>query len=294
MTAASEENNNNARELKQSPEVQKSELIKEAYYYPDNNRVKISLNGKIDADIVFTLVIDDWTRNIKIVMDQAQAYGYTDKAHRSIFYRFINDNEDILTSSNNKAKEKQTQQQEEDEEQKKQLIPTLKYSQMGKGDLYESVFIGDFPAYIKYNRSTGTFERYDKIEEAIRILRPPAIEECPHLPYEFDSLDQINGIAKFIEDNNIDRDYLYYTCYKIVSKYNNQLPHKLKLITINIIASHFQDMFSTTHYLYLVGGNGSGKSSIAETLRGLAYRAAVMTDPSAPNLFRLLGMVESM
>ncbi len=289
------EENNNVRELKQSPEVKNSELIKEGFYYPDRNRVKISLNGKINADIVFTPIIDDWPRNIKIVWDQAQVYGYTDKTQRSIFYRFLNDNEDILTSPNNTSNNKSKEQtQEEDEEKPKQLISTFKYSEMGRGELHESVFIAGFATYIRFNNNTGTFEGIDKIEEATRILVPPAIEECPHLPYEFDSLDEINGIARFIEDNDIDRDYLYKTCYKIVSRYNNQLPHKLKLIAINIITSHFQDRFSTTHYLYLVGGNGSGKTSIAETLRGLAYRAAVMTDPSAPNLFRSLGMVESM
>ena len=44
--------------------------------------------------------------------------------------------------------------------------------------------------------------------------------------------------------------------------------------------------------MYLVGGNGSGKSSLAETFRAIGYKTVVMTDPSAPNLFRLLGIVE--
>ena len=64
------------------------------------------------------------------------------------------------------------------------------------------------------------------------------------------------------------------------------------MVTIKIITSHFQDRFPTTEYDYLVGGNGSGKSSLAETFRAIAYKTVVMTDPSAPNLFRLLGFVE--
>ena len=66
----------------------------------------------------------------------------------------------------------------------------------------------------------------------------------------------------------------------------------MRLVTIKIITSHFQDRFPTTDYLYPVGGNGSGKTSLAETFRAIAYKTVVMTDPSAPNLFRLLGFVE--
>ena len=79
---------------------------------------------------------------------------------------------------------------------------------------------------------------------------------------------------------------------QIVSKYNNQSIYRLRLATIKIITSHFQDRFPTTEYMYLVGGNGSGKSSLAETFRAIGYKTVVMTDPSAPNLFRLLGIVE--
>jgi hypothetical protein len=164
---------------------------------------------------------------------------------------------------------------------------------MGKGELYEAIFVDEgLPVFIKYNDKTNAFEKTEQIEETTRILVPPTLEECPYLPYEFESLDEINSISKFIENNHIDPDYLYYTGYEIVSKYNNQSKHKLRLATIKIITSYFQDRFPTTEYLYPVGGNGSGKSSIAECFRPLAYRTVVMTDPSAANLFRLLGIVE--
>ena len=34
------------------------------------------------------------------------------------------------------------------------------------------------------------------------------------------------------------------------------------------------------------------RASLAETFRAIAYKTVVMTDPTAPNLFRLLGFVE--
>ena len=73
-------------------------------------------------------------------------------------------------------------------------------------------------------------------------------------------MEEINSINKFIDDNNIDLDYFYNKGFSIVSKYNNQSIPKLRLVTIKVITSHFQDRFPTTEYDYLVGGNGSGKS----------------------------------
>ena len=40
-----------------------------------------------------------------------------------------------------------------------------------------------------------------------------------------------------------------------------------------------------------VGGVGGGKS-LADTFGAIGYRPVNLTDPSAPNLFRILGMVE--
>ena len=148
---------------------------------------------------------------------------------------------------------------EEEGEKRKRSITTFKYSQMGKGDLYEAIFIADVgnrglvPAYIKYNDKANEFEKVDQIEEATRILTPPTLEECPFLRYEFDSLEEINSINKFIYDNNVDLDYLYRKGFSIVSKYNNQSSHILRLATIKLSTSHFQDRFPTTEYLYLVG-----------------------------------------
>ena len=101
-------------------------------------------------------------------------------------------------------------QQKEEEKEKKRVITTFKYSKLGQGDLYEGVIFEDgLPVFIKHNDQTNTFESFDQIEETTRILVPPSYEECPYLRYEFDSLEEINSINKFIDDNNIDIDYFY-------------------------------------------------------------------------------------
>ena len=162
----------------------------------------------------------------------------------------------IITDNNNKKP-------------KKRKITTFKYSQLGKGDLYESVFIDDgLPVFIKYNEESNSFEVIEQIEETTRILTPPSREECPYLRYEFENLKEINRISKFIDDNNVDFDYLYDNSYSIVSKYNNQSKYKLRIAAIKVVTSHFQDRFPTTEYLYPVDGNGSGKISISRDFQG--------------------------
>jgi hypothetical protein len=75
-------------------------------------------------------------------------------------------------------------------------------------------------------------------------------------------------------------------------KFKNQDSYKVTLIAADVILSYSQDRFSTIHYDYIVGGNGSGKSSLGDTFGAIAYRAVIMTDPTAPNLFSLLGSIE--
>jgi hypothetical protein len=103
MTAAPEETNENPniRELKQSDDVVKSGLIKSGVYYTNNHLVKITLNHDAIADIVFTADENNkWQNNIKMLWDQAEVYSIG-KEHKSTFYRFLNDNQDIITPDKN-------------------------------------------------------------------------------------------------------------------------------------------------------------------------------------------------
>ena len=183
-------------------------------------------------------------------------------------------------------------QNNESRKEKKEIV-TFKYSQMGKGELYEAVLSGgSLPFFTKYNYGKKEFELVENIEENSRILRPPEREEYPYTPYEFSGLEEINHDKGFILNNNVDRDYLFQKSKSIISKFNNQDDYKLTLIAVDVILSYSQDRFSTIHYDFIVGGNGSGKSSLGDTFGAIAYRAVIMTDPTAPNLFRLLGSIE--
>jgi hypothetical protein len=190
-----------------------------------------------------------------------------------------------------RTKKNQSEGQEIDKKHKREFV-IYKYSQMGRGELNEAVLISDHPRFIKYNRESKEFESEEKIEENNRILRPPEREEYPYLPYEFSSLEEINGYKDKILNEKIDIDFLFKKNKSIISKYNNQHDYKLNLVAADVLLSCFQDRFSTIHYDYILGGNGSGKSSLGDTFGAIAYRAVNMTDPTAPNLFRLLGPIE--
>jgi hypothetical protein len=293
-------NNNNSKiiELKPSARLIESGLVPKSVFYIDSHDVKISLNHKACTDIIFTIDRKKWQNNLDTMEEMAEENGITEKENILLLKSHLNDNHDeilaaVFSNTNSCSSTNIEDSNSTDDGKPKRPITTFKYSQLGKGELYEAVFIENgSPVFIKYNDQLNEFQAFEQIEEATRILTPPTLEECPYLPYEFESLDEINNINNFIENNNIGLDYFYNKGYEIVSKYNNQSKSKLRLATIKIITSHFQDRFPTTEYLYLVGGNGSGKSSLAETFRALAYKTVVMTDPSAPNLFRLLGFVE--
>ena len=201
---------------------------------------------------------------------------------------YFNDNGNGKSST---TKKNQKEKQEIDKKSKREFV-IYKYSQMGKGELNEGVLIGDQPSFIIYNRESKEFESKDKIVENNRILNPPEREEYPYTPYEFSSLEEINRYKDKIFNENIDIDFLFQKSKGIISKYNNQDDYKLNLVVADVFLSCFQDRISTIHYDYIVGGNGSGKSSLGDTFGAIAYRAVNMTDPTAPNLFRLLGPIE--
>ena len=213
--------------------------------------------------------------------------------------RTTEDNEDnILSGLNSKNSHynddngngKSTNTKKNQKEKREFVI--YKFSQMGIGELNEAALISDQPIFIKYNRESKEFELEEKIQEKNRILRPPEREEYPYLPYEFSNLEEINRYKDKILNENIDIDFLFQKSKDIISKFNNQDDYKLNLVTADVLLSCFQDRFSTIHYGYIVGGNGSGKSSLGDTFGAIAYRAVNMTDPTAPNLFRLLGPIE--
>ncbi|HEY7080451.1 MAG TPA: hypothetical protein VH500_12165 [Nitrososphaeraceae archaeon] len=168
-------------------------------------------------------------------------------------------------------------------------FPTYKFSQMGQSELQEAVILDGSPKFITYDSENEQFKSVDKIKQQTRILIPPSYEEYPYTPYEFTDENLYDYIRRAKAENV---ESLYRLALSLVKQYNAQDEHKLILIAMGVVWSYFQDKFGTTHYVGIVGDNGSGKSTAGNTFEALAYRCVNETNPSPANVFRILGVVE--
>jgi hypothetical protein len=175
------------------------------------------------------------------------------------------------------------------QEQKREYA-TFKYSSRFRGALHEAVLIDGEPIFLKYENNH--LETVRKIEEINRVLRPPCIEEYPYEPIEFSSLEEVTRYERMALNETIET--LYQKIKTAVSLYVDQDEEVVILISADILWTYFQDLFPTTHYYDITGrANGIGKSTIGYMFEGVAYRAVRMTDPSAANLYRILGKIET-
>ena len=89
---------------------------------------------------------------------------------------------------------------------------------------------------MEYNK--GEINVVEKIEEAVRVLKPPYLEEYPYEAYEFANIKEIKNLVN--EAESISIDSLYIRCKELVQEYNDQDPNKLVLIRTDILFSIFK------------------------------------------------------
>ena len=166
-----------------------------------------------------------------------------------------------------------------------------KYSNKGKDVLRESSFVDGKPYFIRYSKEKGFLYLEPIIMEETRKLRPPNFEECPHEHYEF-TAESLNGyylpLAKKETINT-----LYQKIKEKVKQFNDVDEHVSNLLSIDVVGSWFQDRLSTVHYLFVVGGNGTGKSAFGDTFECLGYRVVNVTNATEAFWYRVVGCVEA-
>src|SRR5215212_825889 len=175
-------------------------------------------------------------------------------------------------------------------EKLKPRYPAYKYSCKGKGNLHEAVILAGIPVFLRYDKDNDEIKSLEQIEESSRLIKPPNSEEYPYESYDFENIEELCSYKERAKLETIDS--LYRKAKSIAKKFNNQDEYKIILLSADIIWSYFQDKFSTTHYDCVIGDNGSGKSTVGDTFVSVGYRPVAMTDPSAANLFRVLGTIE--
>jgi len=191
-------------------------------------------------------------------------------------------------NGNGNGRHKQKQQKEQKEKPEHSIF---KYSFRFKGPLHEAIMLGSEPFFLAYSEKEGHLELVRRIEENNRILVPPSIEEYPYEPIEFSSKREIKDYEEMAQNETIDS--LYQKAKALVKLYIDQDTEIITLIAADIIWTYFQDLYPTTHYYDVTGKeNGIGKSTIGYMFEAIGYRGVRMTDPSAANLYRILGKIE--
>lgn len=165
----------------------------------------------------------------------------------------------------------------------------MKYSNNSKGPLHEAVIVSGVHFFLKLSANNEAV-CINWIKEGNRIIQPPNIGEYAYDAYEFATINEVKTYIERAKKESIGSLYAKAKC--IVCKYNDQDSYKLIVLAAEIVWSYFQDLYSTTHYLAVIGDNGSGKSTVGDTFESVGYRVVNMTDPSAANLFRILGTIE--
>lgn len=169
-----------------------------------------------------------------------------------------------------------------------------KYSNKGKDNLSESVFIEGKPYFLAYtinqDKDKDFFVSPPYIQEDIRIIKPPL--DCPYQPYNFKTCNEPN-LLYLQRAKRLTIDELYQQFKAQVRLFNDVDESTVNLLGAYITASYFQDRFSTTPYLIVVGDNGTGKSALGDTFESLAYRAVNVTNTTDAFWFRIFGTIES-
>ena len=165
-----------------------------------------------------------------------------------------------------------------------------KYSNNGKGQLKEAIIVNGESTFLRYSQDKGFLYLEPHIEEKTRELKAPQMDECPYEPYEFTAQSLNSYYLPLAKKETIDS--LYQKIKSKVKQFNDVDNYVLNLLSMNVIGSYFQDRLSTVHYLFVVGGNGTGKSAFGDTFECLGYRPVNITNATEAFWYRVLGYVE--
>ena len=199
----------------------------------------------------------------------------------------------LMDISNGKANENTSSDKQETKKEKDDIHKTLrqiqKYSVGIDKKLFESVLISGVPCFVSISHD-GQPEILSEVEEADRILKPFERDSNPIEQYSFATLEELKTYMERAQGESLDT--LWTMVEQTVRSFNDTDERNICIMTANIIFSYFQDIIGMTHYLFAVGQVGTGKGSMLEIMHQLAYRAVLISNATAPNLYRMLGSIE--
>lgn len=156
----------------------------------------------------------------------------------------------------------------------------------------EAVIIDGIAKFLIANNGTGEISTVDFIPlgKENKIAKPLPLESYINKPYTFNSQLELDTIIAEAKKQRLDS--LYKIVKSIWKKYIDADDFHICICAADTIFSYFQDKAGMTHYLFFVGGPGSGKSNNLEVFHFLAYRNMTSSDMTHATLYRFYGSRE--
>jgi hypothetical protein len=165
------------------------------------------------------------------------------------------------------------------------------------GDLLaEAIIIGRKPYFAVAAPKVGNPDQVSiTLQDSIQvdentILRPLELTSYINKPYIFKSEQEFFELVENTRNKNLDS--LYRKVKSIWEKYVDADDFHISICAADTIFTYFQDKIGLTHYLFFVGGNGSGKSNNLTVLHFVAYRNMMSSGMTAANIYQFLGSRE--
>ena len=165
--------------------------------------------------------------------------------------------------------------------------PKKTYLQRFTNDQYygEAVLVDKKEKFLLANN--GEISIVDYIPNGDEIICPPKALSYINKPYSFSSDQEVQDYIVKAKSQNLDS--LYTIVKSMWKKFVDADDFHISICAADTIFTYYQNVAGMTHYLFFVGGPGSGKSNNLEVFHNLAYRNMTSTGITAPNIYAFYG-----
>ena len=132
----------------------------------------------------------------------------------------------------------------------------------------EAVLIDNKPKFLSV--SNGEISIVDYIPNGDEIIKPLKALSYINKPYSFGSEQEVRDYIEKAKGQTLDT--LYTRVKGDWKKFVDADDFHISICAADTIFTYYQNVAGMTHYLYFVGGPGSGKSNNLEVFHNLAYR----------------------
>lgn len=172
---------------------------------------------------------------------------------------------------------------------KKDKDPKEIYVQRFTNDQYyaEAILSGSKEKFLLVNKINSVISIVDYIPIGDEIIKPLKALSYINKPYSFSSDNEVQDYIEKARNETLDS--LYTRVKATWRQFIDADDFHISICAADTIFTYYQNIAGMTHYLFFVGGSGSGKSNNLEVFHNLAYRNMTSTGITAPNIYAFYG-----